>query len=51
MNRLDSFKLRIRKGNAVDAASRRGPVVARHHVMTFTGPADHPRVEVSYIFF
>jgi hypothetical protein len=34
MNRLDSFKLRIRRGNAVDRASRRGPMVSVK-IMTF----------------
>lgn len=28
MTRLDNFKLRIRRGNTVDTASRRGPVVS-----------------------
>lgn len=37
MNRRDSFKLRIRKGNAADATSKRGPMVARHPVMGLTG--------------
>lgn len=28
MNRLDNFKLRIRRGNTVDTACRRGPMVS-----------------------
>ena len=28
MNRRDCFKLRIRKGNAADATSKRGPMVS-----------------------
>jgi hypothetical protein len=28
MNRPDNFKLRIRKGNAADTTSRRGPMVS-----------------------
>lgn len=39
MNRLDNFKLRIRKGNAADTA-RRGPLVARHPVMALSGMAE-----------
>ncbi|XP_069694090.1 mitogen-activated protein kinase kinase kinase 1-like isoform X2 [Periplaneta americana] len=39
MNRLDNFKLRIRKGNASDAV-RRGPMVARHPLMALPGMAE-----------
>ena len=31
MNRLDNFKLRIRKANTGDAAMRRGPVVSTNN--------------------
>lgn len=35
MNRRDNFKLRIRKGNAADATTRRGPVVSRELILPY----------------
>jgi hypothetical protein len=35
MNRRDNFKLRIRKGNAADAASRRGPMVSKKLIPSY----------------
>lgn len=34
MNRRDSFKLRIRKGNAADATSKRGPMVSAELILS-----------------